>query len=211
MSSVDEDKIKMMNGITEEVRRLLSDYMLILELKKRVEERLKEYEDARRRRGKRKKIIHGISSLRSTLRNLENRREVIVRTLEARIARALGELCINDLKVVPKHLARDTKTGKYYITTIEDSENIKTPIVIVIEIPNIELTKAEELVSMINSIISIFSKLGLSMVIILRRLRMRDVEFITALDILKRSGLSIEENDKEFKLIYNPEIGLEKI
>ncbi|NPA23106.1 MAG: hypothetical protein GXO23_02245 [Crenarchaeota archaeon] len=194
--------IMAVNEVQDDVRRYLSDYLAVRELRKNVEKRLKELERERSRRPKDRKLRHSISGLRSTLRSLDNRREIILRTLNARIARSLGTLNIGGIELQPHDYAVSVngkdKTAIYRIVE-EDSEEY--PLKVSVKIPRLELSRAEELVSLVGEIFNtIRERIGLPARLQIDKLALNNEELETAIDVLKRRGFKVSRQGKKLSL-----------
>jgi len=186
--------------VQDDLRKYLSDYLAVRELKKSVEKRLKDLEKERAKRPRDRKIRHSISGLRSTLRTLENRKEVILRTLNARLARNIGTITMRDIELQP-HEYHASVNGKDRIAVykIVEDEDEASPLKILVKIPRIELSKAEELLSLVDDVLRLFKeKVGLPVRVHIDKLVMNENELDTAIDILKRRGFKVSKQGRRF-------------
>ncbi len=186
--------------VQDDLRRYLSDYLAVRELKKSVEKRLKDLEKERARRPRDRKIRHSISGLRSTLRTLENRKEVILRTLNARLARSIGTITMQNIELQPHeyHVSVNGKDRVAVYKIVEEEDDV-SPLKILIKIPRIELSRAEELLSLMDEIVRLFKdKVGLPVKIHIDKLVMSDSELDTAVDVLRRRGFRISKQGRKF-------------
>ncbi len=185
-----------------DVRKYLSDYLAVRELKRSVEKRLRDLERERSRRPRDKKLRHSISGLRSTLRSLENRKEVILRTLNARLARNIGSVNVRGIELQPQEYiasvdGRD-RTATYRIVEEDSNEN---PLRIQIRIPKLELSRAEELLSIVDDIVDVFrSRAELPIKLCIDKILMNDNELETAIDILERQGFRVYRKGRKLSI-----------
>ncbi len=184
--------------VMEEIRRLVNSYITTLQVRRSVLERLRWLEKHRVRSSK---IRHALSGLRSTLRHLESREVMLLRTIEARIASIIGDVDINKkVKIIPC-LRSEINSYCYRVEKLSDIDIVKIKAVFRHE--NINLEKAgfipehpkilvvidklsgevEFIVYAINKLIEKFSKFKLPIHIIIRKISTRDLSLIR--EILK--------------------------
>jgi len=194
--------IMTVDEVQDDVRRYLSDYLAVRELKRSVEKKLKDLEKERSRRPRDRKLRHSISGLRSTLRTLENRKETILRTLNARIARSIGTITMRDIELQPHDFAASVN-GKDRVAMyrIIEDENDTRPIKILVKIPRIELSKAEELLALVDDLLRVFrDQIGLPVKLQVDKLVMNDNELDMAVEVLRRRGFRINRQGRRLIL-----------
>ncbi len=108
--------------VLEEVKRLLNSYILTLQVKRSVLDKIYRLEKSKRKRSRER---HAISGLRSSMRYLESREETLLRTIEAKIALVIGTIEIDSsLRVAPCiHAASNAPC--YRVDKITDTDIVK--------------------------------------------------------------------------------------
>ncbi len=108
--------------VLEEIKRLLNSYILTLQVKRSVLDKIYRLEKSKRKRSRER---HAISGLRSSMRYLESREETLLRTIEAKIALVIGTIEIDSSLRVAPCIHAASNTSCYRVDKITDTDIVK--------------------------------------------------------------------------------------